>query len=219
MSKFLTFCLVAVAALMANEALAQCANCASNAPVFNQGATYSAPVNYGTPSYGVQSYGTPVYETQMSWAPTSYAPSYNQPVYSAPMTYGTSAPCMNCSQPVYSQPMNCGTPACGGSSYPIYGGGMMVGQPIYSSGCNGCGMISNGAYMPGATISAENVSGGSINTGTVIESPAQGATDAATPAEEVTPPVPTPEPENETPTPSPEVESDSPAAPDTGDDT
>ena len=37
MSKFLTFSLVAVAALMANEALAQCANCAFQCPRFQSG--------------------------------------------------------------------------------------------------------------------------------------------------------------------------------------
>ena len=95
----------------------------------------------------------------------------------------------------------------------------MVGQPIYSSGCNGCGMITSGSYMPSGTIISENVTGATTGPGTVIGSPAEGATEVAIPAEEVTPPVPTPEPENETPTPSPEVEDDSPATPDTGDDT
>ena len=221
MNKFLTLGLVAMVALVANQALAQCASCASGTPVFNQGQAYSAPVNYSTQSYGTASYGTPIYNTPISYAPMSYAPSYSQPIYNAPISYSQPAPAYiasNYSQPIYSQPISYGTPGCGSPSYPMYDNAVL-GTPVYSSGCSNCGMIADGSYLPEGTIISEGIVDGTTIPGTVIESPAGSTSEAASPSDESTPPVPTPEPENESPTPSPEPEDDSAATPVVGDDT
>ena len=63
MRKLIAFFVVAIVAVTANQAFAQCATCAGSAPVFSQPVTYGAPEVYSAPqaySAPVQSYAAPI---------------------------------------------------------------------------------------------------------------------------------------------------------------
>ena len=149
MRKLIAFFVVAIVAVTANQAFAQCATCAGSAPVFSQPVTYGAPQVYSAP----QAYSAPV---QSYAAPIEYGTS-------APIQYGTSAP-IEYGTPVAST--HCGG-CCGGCGSAVSGDVMSGGMSAYSTQ----------GLPPGAVVISDVVSDGSASSegaveGTVVGQPA-----------------------------------------------
>ena len=158
MRKLIAFFVVAMVAVTANQAFAQCATCAGSAPTFSQPVTIAAPQVYSAP---VESYSAPI--------------AYQ----AAPIEYGTAAPVE------YGTPVDYGTPVvssgcsgcCGGCGAV---GGTVSGEmaPYSTQG------LPPGAVVISDVVSGEGAEGateGAVE-GTVVESTSvMGSTEAVEP--------------------------------------
>ncbi|MDA8563481.1 hypothetical protein N9L06_03410 [Mariniblastus sp.] len=162
MRKLIAFFVVAVVAVTANQAFAQCATCAGSAPTFSQPVMASAPQVYSAP---VENYSAPVaYQS----APVQYGTA-------APMQYETAAPIQ------YGTPvMSSGCSSCGGMGGVSTMGTMSGEMSPYSTQGLPPGAVVISDVVAGEGSSEEGTTG--EVEGTVVESTSvMGATEAVEP--------------------------------------